>query len=57
MSNKNYDILDKLLKDVPPMVNEPNQDGIDAETARRLRQAAEEQRQKRDEVERYLRSN
>jgi len=35
---------------LPPMVNEPNQDAIDAETARRLREAAEERRRQQQQT-------
>ena len=53
--NKNYEILEKLLKDLPPMVNEPNQKEIDAEAARILREAAAA-RKAADDIEKFLRS-
>lgn len=54
MANKNWEILDKILEELPPMRNEWNQKEIDAETARRLREAAE-QRKQVDEIKKYLR--
>ncbi len=50
----NYEILDEILRDLPPMRDEHNQKEIDAETARRLREAVE-QRKTVDDIEKYLR--
>lgn len=52
--NKNFEILDKMLHDIPPMRDEHNQKEIDAETARILREAAQ-QRKTTDDIEKYLR--
>ncbi len=51
----NHEILDEILKELPPMRDEHNQKEIDAEQARILREAAE-QRKTTDEIEKYLRS-
>lgn len=53
--NRNYEIWDKILQDIPPLRDEHNQQQIDAEQARKMREAAE-QRKTTDKIEKYLRS-
>ena len=59
MSNKSRntttEILDRILREIPPLRDEHNQAEIDAEAARILREAAE-QRRNTDEIEKFLRS-
>lgn len=53
--NKNFDILDKMLHDIPPMRDEHNQKEIDAEQRRILLETVA-QRKAVDDIERSMRS-